>query len=594
MLNSFNTICLLFLSCFIFSSEVKAQHYFKVSDASDTYFKHKLDRFSNNDILIGDSSLEPLSLGANGKIVLTRLDECGNLVWSNGYIYSDAYIEFKDFKISDQDEIFVYGSYYKGLEERIFLAKFDGGSGANLGIRILHPGTVDHFSYTIDIRDNQIMLNGLRFDFNTQKLGFVAVFNNNLTFLWGKTFSPFESIGAGIISEDGGFMCRSGAYLIKLNSEGDQEWATELNVGADLGPNNGPVEVTDGYIFESNRNDLSFFYKVDDAGSLIWKSAQFPSIGLGAAISKLENGNLLCTYNCPDSGKSKLCQLILSAEGDIFDQRKLIFDYTFNTGTIYQSLDENNILTIAANSNPNTLVTPDIKDFIFQFSLDNPVDECWYWEDFEETYENTLDLEFTYYDFDPIPFDMELEESLSLDASDFLLPLRNICREEIPLEFLEKDTLLACGEDWLIHLPAFDYEWQDGALENPRIISAPGTYVARKRSCSDPTTIEYTLEKSNCGCKVFLPNIFSPNFDGNNDYLAFFSDCHIDKMEMTIFDRWGGTVFKSERSDSLWDGTFCNKDMPSGVYIALLKYEFTDLDGLRRQVSFAQDVTLVR
>ena len=583
------------LGILCFSSFGLSQNYFKAAVDSDKYFNQKIDRFSNQDVLIVDSSLEPLETGEEtGEIAMSRLDECGNEVWSQAHVFDEGYLEFADFKISENDEIFVFGSYYKGLQERIFLAKFDGTTGANLNFILLNTGTVDHFSYSIDIQDGQILIYGLVFDFNTAKLGFVAAFNENLTYLFGKQFSPFESTGNAIIAADNSFLGWSGEYIVKLDTNGDLVWAKEIEISADIFLVGGPFEVAGGYIFESNRNEQSFFFKINNQGDLLWKSDQFKANGYGVALSSLMDGNIICTYNYPMGNISELCQMKLSPDGNLFDQRSMLFDHTFNTGTLYQSLDENNNLTIAGNSNPISLGAVDAKDFLFQLSLD-PLDEnCWAWEYFEETFINNVNLNLSPYTIDIEEMNMTLESSTTLDIASLTLPINELCGEPVGSTLMQRDTLLPCDENWEVTLPGIDFEWVDNYPGNQRVFTDPGTYSARKMSCTNPVTVEYTFSKSNCGCQVYIPNVFSPNFDGVNDYLEFFSDCIVDKVEMNIFDRWGEKVFQSTGPGQFWDGTFKQKDMPIGVYVVLVKYEFTDLDGSVQQRFVTQDVTVVR
>ena len=40
---------------------------------------------------------------------------------------------------------------------------------------------------------------------------------------------------------------------------------------------------------------------------------------------------------------------------------------------------------------------------------------------------------------------------------------------------------------------------------------------------------------------------------------------------MEIFNRWGQMVFKSFNINQKWDGTFRNKDLPTGTYIYKIK-----------------------
>jgi gliding motility-associated-like protein len=58
------------------------------------------------------------------------------------------------------------------------------------------------------------------------------------------------------------------------------------------------------------------------------------------------------------------------------------------------------------------------------------------------------------------------------------------------------------------------------------------------------------------GCRFSLPNIFTPNGDGTNDYfIPFPGYTSVNNVEMKIFDRWGRMVFETQDPAIQWDGT---------------------------------------
>jgi gliding motility-associated-like protein len=97
------------------------------------------------------------------------------------------------------------------------------------------------------------------------------------------------------------------------------------------------------------------------------------------------------------------------------------------------------------------------------------------------------------------------------------------------------------------------------------------------------------------GSLVFIPNTFTPNGDGKNDYF-FPRGEGIDKInEFRIFDRWGEIVF--ERSNislnderSGWDGRFMGKELPPDVYVYYMQANCSTGE----VVKWKGDVTLIR
>lgn len=82
---------------------------------------------------------------------------------------------------------------------------------------------------------------------------------------------------------------------------------------------------------------------------------------------------------------------------------------------------------------------------------------------------------------------------------------------------------------------------------------------------------------------IFIPNAFSPNFDGLNDvFIPVFSPFGLDQKSfvMEIFDRWGHQLFSTKDLNKGWDGTIQNKQeeiAKDGSYIYKIKYK--DLEG---------------
>lgn len=69
---------------------------------------------------------------------------------------------------------------------------------------------------------------------------------------------------------------------------------------------------------------------------------------------------------------------------------------------------------------------------------------------------------------------------------------------------------------------------------------------------------------------IQVPNVFTPNGDGENDYLTLIEgEDQID--EFTIINRWGNEVYYSKNSLISWDGKSDNQDVSDGVYFYIIK-----------------------
>ena len=65
-----------------------------------------------------------------------------------------------------------------------------------------------------------------------------------------------------------------------------------------------------------------------------------------------------------------------------------------------------------------------------------------------------------------------------------------------------------------------------------------------------------------------VPNVFSPNNDGVNDYLKVVPGLGIAEIStFKIFNRWGEIVFEADAVSTVWDGTQNGKELDPGVFV---------------------------
>ncbi|WP_084274250.1 lectin-like domain-containing protein [Crocinitomix catalasitica] len=69
--------------------------------------------------------------------------------------------------------------------------------------------------------------------------------------------------------------------------------------------------------------------------------------------------------------------------------------------------------------------------------------------------------------------------------------------------------------------------------------------------------------------QIFVPNLFSPNGDGHNDYLEIFGP-RLFNYSIEIYDRWGKLIFKSNNQEDYWDGKFNGKDLPAQTFVYMI------------------------
>jgi gliding motility-associated-like protein len=118
------------------------------------------------------------------------------------------------------------------------------------------------------------------------------------------------------------------------------------------------------------------------------------------------------------------------------------------------------------------------------------------------------------------------------------------------------------------------------------------SYCYRVRAYEEDGNTATSL--SNVSCtefrpRMFVPNAFSPNNDGNNDYFQI-KGMNLQSLTLTIYDRWGRVAYESKSLDEGWDGTTEGKAAAEGVYM----FKLVGLDYEGKPLTYNGSVTLIR
>lgn len=85
---------------------------------------------------------------------------------------------------------------------------------------------------------------------------------------------------------------------------------------------------------------------------------------------------------------------------------------------------------------------------------------------------------------------------------------------------------------------------------------------------------------------VRIPNIFTPNLDGINDFFKIGVSESVRNIELHIYDRWGNNIFDSYDKNTYWDGIDknTNKMCETGVYTYFLYVDtYTNQDRIIKE-----------
>jgi gliding motility-associated-like protein len=93
----------------------------------------------------------------------------------------------------------------------------------------------------------------------------------------------------------------------------------------------------------------------------------------------------------------------------------------------------------------------------------------------------------------------------------------------------------------------YTYKWFDNSTSSYASDLLPGNYtveVTDANRCKVVKTIELTAERDLC---LIMPEAFSPNGDAINDYWEIMNIDLYPTADITIYNRWGQQIWKSDR-----------------------------------------------
>ncbi|MEM7101549.1 MAG: gliding motility-associated C-terminal domain-containing protein [Bacteroidota bacterium] len=111
--------------------------------------------------------------------------------------------------------------------------------------------------------------------------------------------------------------------------------------------------------------------------------------------------------------------------------------------------------------------------------------------------------------------------------------------------------------------------------------------------CTATDSVTITVNKVR---PVYIPNAFTPNFDGVNDQWVIYGAPAVGQIRtVKVFNRWGDIVYGANNIPANsngfgWDGTFRGKRVNPGVFVYIAEVEFIDGEVL----SYTGDITLIK
>lgn len=170
------------------------------------------------------------------------------------------------------------------------------------------------------------------------------------------------------------------------------------------------------------------------------------------------------------------------------------------------------------------------------------------------------------------------------------------------LRIITPNTTINIGDQIVLRAEnGTDYHWEpaDGSLsclDCATTVARPlkeTLYIVRTPDGTSCTNVDSVLISLTYFRSFFMPNAFSPNKDGRNDFFRPVSK-GVMVFNMQIFNRWGALLFQTNDPHKGWDGRLNGAIQPIGTYVYLVNYGLFNDVGEIKMESRKGIFTLVR
>jgi gliding motility-associated-like protein len=126
------------------------------------------------------------------------------------------------------------------------------------------------------------------------------------------------------------------------------------------------------------------------------------------------------------------------------------------------------------------------------------------------------------------------------------------------------------------------YLWSTGDTTSFIIVSEAGAYSVLVENAAGCIAADSAQIVDGCGNYVWFPSAFSPDEDGVNDvFMGYGND--VSEYQLTIFNRMGQVVFKTDDISKGWDGMVDGVPSQIGIYGYTVRYKFDGSDSFRKR-----------
>lgn len=317
----------------------------------------------------------------------------------------------------------------------------------------------------------------------------------------------------------------------------------------------------------------------------------------------------LVSGNCSSNGTTKEITLMLSAPL----QQKGNFTLTLQKGSDGNTLLDECVQETPAGSALSFTVKDTVNaDFSYTINYTCALDvvnyfhpggnevNSWKWN-LEGPASTVQNPKANYQDFHPKNISLIVSNGFCSDTAKQTIVLENfleadftVIPDNCPLELI-KFTSIAKGK-----IVSHNWSFGDGGFsdeESPQYAYQQPmreTDFQVRYSVTDIYGCEKTITrpmKIYSSCTVFVPNAFTPNGDGLNDFFKILNAVKTDKFALKIFNRWGQPVYETKNWKQGWDGRYKGQLQTTGTFVWMMQY--TDVRS-GKVVERKGTVTLIR
>lgn len=156
------------------------------------------------------------------------------------------------------------------------------------------------------------------------------------------------------------------------------------------------------------------------------------------------------------------------------------------------------------------------------------------------------------------------------------------------------DEVVMCENDLQmigVNISGVDYKWNTGSTSCCVLPERDGLYkLASTNECGTFIDSLWVIHNSCEECIVF-PNAFTPVSGSANRIFRPLLKCPVDEFHISIYNRWGNLVYRSDDITDGWRGRYNYEYAPVGTYIYMVEYRSR---GKQQTQHLQGNVTLLR